>query len=306
MSETYIDVNPADVRVGDEVKVDGYGFVLLAGSATPMRFINERWYSVETADKNGDVVFGGEKVLGKMGTSRSSIVAARRRVEVVPPRDACQVWINDRWMCSLRKDHEGDHIKYESHKIGCKELGRAPNQPKAAESIHGPTPCYHCDYCKRACDGLVCCHCKAHKPDAHTPKEPKRDEVARWPIEAPEPSPNGNLPGDWATCICRVWVYHGQRCPKTDGFEAQRRVYRSTGWSKDTRTGQPRVLKPGDPVEVVIKGQVGELTEALDRACRAYKSASGCFIYPYEDGHKRAGLDIRPIGRRAGDKGGSK
>lgn len=262
MSETYIDVPVAEVKVGDQVKIaQGHnGFSKSMGQSTKGGF-GFGFFTVSEVTTNW-VELLMTSSCPEWIVTRSSIVAARRRVEVVPREERCGAAIKPCVVCSLRKEHTGDHIGYEAHEIGVKETGRAPNQTKAETCGHTWVSAPH----------LVtsCARFGVLQDPAHTPKEPKREAgcgkygpdlmryccishedgfhvsrsgdrvFKRWPIEAPEPMPNGNLPGDWATCIGGVWVYHGQRCPKVDGFEAQRRVYRSTVWSKDERTRERR------------------------------------------------------------------
>ena len=109
----------------------------------------------------------------------------------------------------------------------------------------------------------------------------------------PEPQPK---PGDW-------------RCSEWDGFtrtygpchnpkHESREVYRSgSGWSRDTRTGQPWVMKTGDPVEVVVEATAGTTVGASLRMAWAD-------MEPRENGeplthyYKRIGLDVRPVERR--------
>lgn len=83
MNETYIDVKPADVRVGDEVKVDGIGiFTNQSGQMTPVELAG-RCY--ETVSDVGLVYVSIKDGSGATRFRRSSIVAARRRIEAPKP-----------------------------------------------------------------------------------------------------------------------------------------------------------------------------------------------------------------------------
>jgi len=77
-------------------------------------------------------------------------------------------------------------------------------------------------------------------------------------------------------------------------------VFRSgTGWSRDTRTGQPWVMKTGDPVEILIRGEAGNLMPAFFYSAeKSVLSGPQLSDPPYEDFYKRIGLDVRPVDRR--------
>ena len=113
----------------------------------------------------------------------------------------------------------------------------------------------------------------------------------------PEPSPK---PGDWrhgAPCsnagLLMGHIDLGERescsCPQV--FRA------SGGWSRDTRTGQPWVVRGGDPIVVHVEAESQNACDALRKAAElAYR---GSYASPNQlDDYKRIGLDVRPVDRR--------
>lgn len=98
----------------------------------------------------------------------------------------------------------------------------------------------------------------------------------------PEPAPK---PGDW-------------RCATSHWSQEPKEVYRaSSGWSRNTRTGQPWVMKTGDPVEVVVEAVIGVSVGGNLRM--AWSSMSGLDSgESWSDYYRRIGLDVRPVERR--------
>ena len=121
----------------------------------------------------------------------------------------------------------------------------------------------------------------------------------------PEPAPK---PGDWR-CVrselpprwfCETAMRDGKSLHKSCPYGNPHEVYRaSSGWSRNTRTGQPWVMKTGDPVEILIRGEAGNLMPAFfysaEKSVLSGPQLSGP---PYEDFYKRIGLDVRPVDHR--------
>lgn len=91
----------------------------------------------------------------------------------------------------------------------------------------------------------------------------RRSSILAVRRRKPEPNPK---PGDWR---CADWnpakptdyhlSHHVPAC----------RVYRaSSGWSKDTRDGQPWVMQEGDPVNVTIPAKAGSIAKPLEAVVR--------------------------------------
>lgn len=116
----------------------------------------------------------------------------------------------------------------------------------------------------------------------------RRSSIVSARRRKPEPQPK---PGDWR---CRV----PGTCPECLAACGciSREVYRASGgWSRDTRDGQPWVMVTGSPVEVVVRAEVGAVSDALSKASQQYLPKS---FESWSDHYKRIGLDVRPVDRR--------
>ena len=116
----------------------------------------------------------------------------------------------------------------------------------------------------------------------------RRSSIVSARRRTPEPSPQ---PGDWR---CRV----PGTCPECLAACGciSREVYRASGgWSKDTRTGEPWVMRVGDPVEIVVKSRIGNVLMDLAAAARTDIACGDEFLPDY---YRRIGLKVVPVERR--------
>lgn len=119
-----------NLKVGDRVRVDGYGSGPEHESVepTPMTLL------VVGRIMRGD--FEGHDDNGKWVADfrRSSIIEVipAKRKPVVKQWDNCEHRISAEvaWYCSLVKGHEGDHVAYGMHDPNTPELARERQQPK--------------------------------------------------------------------------------------------------------------------------------------------------------------------------------
>lgn len=151
MSE-WIDVPVADVQVGDEVKVDGYGVLMTKPGFNyyapeddeeyrVVRLRNPRVDSVEVERIVDGIKFGEHTFAFR----RSSIVSARRRKptpRIPEPTHAwevmCKVGVQAKdtgatWLCSLFAGHTGAHQAWEHHYIGGRKLAESEPSPKPGD-----------------------------------------------------------------------------------------------------------------------------------------------------------------------------
>lgn len=115
---------------------------------------------------------------------------------------------------------------------------------------------------------------------------------------AAKPEPAKPEPGTWDCSANMVHPGPGFHLPPC-------RVYRSTGWSKDERTGQPWVPKQGDPILVTVIAEVGAIAgplEAVVREVEGFRQTMRRHDEPWADYYKRIGLDVRPVERRKAAK----
>lgn len=120
----------------------------------------------------------------------------------------------------------------------------------------------------------------------------RRSSIVAARRRNPEPSPK---PGDWrcrkedGTVSPCIWI-GAENC----GNEAE--VYRASGgWSRDTRTGQPWVMRENDPAEIVIKARAGDMLQPLHAAIARLRERG---VETYSDYYKRIGLTVVPVDRR--------
>lgn len=113
----------------------------------------------------------------------------------------------------------------------------------------------------------------------------------------PEPAPK---PGDWrhgTPCsLAGTTMRHIALGEREDCSGAE--VYRASGgWSRDTRTGEPWVMREGDPVEVVIQAFAGNVLYSA-RHVNATQLSERSESESFTDYYRRIGLDVRPVERR--------
>lgn len=122
----------------------------------------------------------------------------------------------------------------------------------------------------------------------------RRSSITAARRRKPEPAPK---PGDWR-CVYHESDQYGYGPKHADDEPHWHlcRVFRASGgWSRDTRTGEPWVMRKGDPVEIVVKSRIGNVLMDLAAAAR---TDIACGDEPLPDYYRRIGLDVRPVDRR--------
>ncbi len=124
----------------------------------------------------------------------------------------------------------------------------------------------------------------------------RRSSIVSARRRKPEPQPQ---PGDWrcghgykkpdSTPDVCYGFSEGRKCERGEVFRA------SGGWSRDTRTGQPWVMRVGDPVEIVVKSRIGNVLMDLAAAARTDIACGDEFLPDY---YRRIGLKVVPVERR--------
>lgn len=123
--------------------------------------------------------------------------------------------------------------------------------------------------------------------------EIRRSSIVAMRRRKPAPSPK---PGDWRHKDRQGGYCYSQGC--LGGVE--REVFRASGgWSMDTRTGQPWVMKEFGQASATVPIVMGSICYSLrklaDDISQGPAIASG---EPLADYYKRIGLDVRPVERR--------